>query len=533
MGHGFLLPDTGEVSLEYLKGSAPGRIVMVLRTKRIAAICPRCGTASRRVHSHYLRRLADLPWEGISVCIELRTRRFFCVRSECSQRIFGERLPATAPRYERRTSRLSQAFGILGMALGGRAGARLAKELGLGTSRDSLLRQLRRKGPPVSPEASPRVLGIDDWAWRKGHRYGTIVCDLERGKVVDLLPDRDSETVQRWLEAHPGAEVISRDRASAYAEAARKAAPGAVQVADRWHLLHNLSEALQQALAPKHALLTQAARAVTLQTVDPELVERKLEDARSPAIKQQSEARRGRRLARYEAVMELVSKGISQAEIARTLAIDRRTIRRWSRAGAFPERKTGQRNHALDRYANYLERRWQEGCRNATQLWRELREQGFRRGGRLVRQWIRQHYGSRSRPGVQKIKAPTPLLSASPRTTAWWLLTQPVEARDYLDQLCQRSPEIAYCAEVAREFVRMIRERDAAAWPRWLKAAKSSLLARFATHLARDGDAVLAALTLPWSNGPVEGQVHRLKLIKRQMYGRANFDLLRLRVLTA
>ena len=533
MGKGFLLPDTGEVGLEYLKASAPGRIVMVLQTRRNEACCPLCGTPSRRVHSRYLRRLADLPWEGISVRIELRTRRFFCVCIECSQRIFGERLPTTAPRYGRRTLRLSQAFAVLGMALGGRAGARLAEGLGLGTSRDSLLRQLRRK-TCADLTASPRVLGIDDWAWRKGHRYGTILCGLERGTVVDLLPDRDSRTVQQWLKTHPGAEIISRDRASAYAEAAREAAPRAVQVADRWHLLHNLSESLQQVLAPRHALLTQAARALTAPTLDPAAPAGcHAESARSPAMAQRSEARRSRRLARYEAVMELAHKGISQAEIARALAIDRRTVRRWSRAGEFPERKTWQRRHALDAYAPYLDRRWQEGCRNVSELWREIRAQGFCRNARLVRQWIRQRYGPRPRLREQIPKIPAPILRASPRTTAWWLLTRPAEAHDYLEQLCQRSPEIANCAEVAREFVLMIHERNAAAWPGWIKRAECSLLARFATHLARDGDAVLAALTLPWSNGPVEGQVHRLKLIKRQMYGRAKFDLLRLRVLTA
>lgn len=526
------MPDAAEVALECLKAAGPGQLLMVLRAVRSDSACPGCGTFSGRVHSRYLRKLSDLPWEGLPVRVQLRARRFFCVRPECSRTIFTERLPSTVVRYGRRTCRLSRAYSVLAMALGGEAGARLAIELGIKTSGDSLLRQLRRNARSLSI-TSPRVLGIDDWAWRKGHRYGTILCDLERGAVVDLLPDRDSESVQNWLRAHPGAEVISRDRASSYAEAARKAAPKAVQVADRWHLLRNLSEAMLQVLQPKHGLLTQAAKACAEPTIDPvncpsSVKEVDATDSRGAKMRA---ATRGRRLTRYQAVMDLVRKGVSQSEISRTLGVDRRTIRRWSRGGEFPERKTRQRKHCVDRYATYLDQRWKEGCHNATELWREIREQGFVRSARLVRQWTRVRYGPRTQSDQQPMKMPVPVLRASPRSTAWWLLAQPAEARAYLEQLCQRSPEIALCAAAAREFMRMVRERDSSAWPRWLEFAKTTLLSRFATHLVRDQDAVFAALMLPWSNGQVEGQVHRLKLIKRSMYGRANFDLLRLRVL--
>jgi transposase len=212
----------------------------------------------------YRRRLRDLPWEGIPVRIELRVRRFFCDSDNCPQRIFTEQLSKTAPRYARRTSRLSVALERITLALGGSAGSRLAEQLGIPASDSTLLRQLRRK--TCEEFASPRVLGIDDWAWRKGCRYGTILCDLERGKVVDLLADRNAESTARWLRAHPGTEIISRDRASLYAEAATKAAPHAVQVADRWHLLHNLKEALTSALVPHHRLLAEVAQAVSGQS---------------------------------------------------------------------------------------------------------------------------------------------------------------------------------------------------------------------------------------------------------------------------
>jgi transposase len=382
------------------------------------------------------------------------------------------------------------------------------------------------------------VLGIDDWAWRKGQRYGTILCDLERRRVIDLLPDRKAETVAAWLRARPGVEIISRDRASAYAEAARKAAPMAVQVADRWHLHRNIVEALQRILESKHTLLTQTAKAVATAMAPPPL--EVCPEPQSASLQAQStraerlrQAKRNRRCSRYEAVMELVRQGASQCEISRQLAIGRRTVHRWIRAGTFPEHVRTKRNSCLDRYEDYLNRRHQEGCYNATRLWHELCAQGFRGGYGIVSQWVRHLSMARGTVRDHPLLPVPRTNTASPRQTAWLLLQQPPEARAYLEELCRRSPEIAASAAAARELVRMLRERDWQAWPRWLQSAKDTGLARFAAHLQRDERAILAAMQLPWSNGHVEGQVHRLKLIKRQMYGRAKFDLLRLRVLYA
>jgi len=527
-----LLPDVAELVLESIR-SDRSTITVLVRAAPAQAACPRCREPSTRIHSHYQRKVADLPWNSIPVRIQLSTRRFFCATLGCGQRIFTERLPNTLAPHARRTKRLSQTLDHFTLALGGRAGARLGRAVGIRTSGDTLLRQLRRRTVPSA--GVPRVLGMDDWAWRKGQRYGTILCDLERRKVVDLLPDRSTDSVRKWLLDHSGVAVISRDRANAYAEAAREAAPEAVQVADRWHLLRNLSEALQRVLERKHSLLGQAAQAVAARSLArPEVVAETGPESFlcSPTrIERLRQSRRSRRLARYESVMVLVRQGVSQSEITRTLAIDRRTVRRWSRAGSFPERVRAKRRSALDSFADYLERRYTEGCHNAAQLWRELREQGFRGSDGVVRQWI-----YRYRPKRSPARATPPTMpdrskvTGSPRQTVWLLLQQPAEARDYLQELSCRCPEISACGDVAREFARMIRERDARAWPAWLHSAKATLLARFAQSLCRDEAAVLAALQLPWSNGQVEGQVHRLKLIKRQMYGRAKFDLLRLRV---
>lgn len=523
-----LLPDAQEVVLDSLKTIGRDHLGMVLRSAGSSGLCPQCQRRSWRVHSRYRRKLADLPWEGIPVQIELHARRFFCGTPGCGQHIFTERLPRTASRYARRTNRLGQALSQIGLALGGAAGARLAEQLGILSSGSTVLRHLRQK-PVATQNRSPRVLGMDDWAWHKGHRYGTILCDLEAGKVVDLLPDRETETVVQWLSAHPGTEIVSRDRASAYAEAARKAAPQAVQVADRWHLLHNLSEALKNALAPHHRILTRAATAADAAKT-PELSAVPVAPTPTkPVLKQQQN--RDRRHSLYEQVTELARSGMTKRRIARQLGLDRRTVRRWMRSDGFPDRKPAHRSSSVDAYADYLDQRWQQGCHNGTQLWREMQAQGFRGKHSIVRHWLAKRHGPRYGQSEQ-VPNPPPK-QTSPRQVAWLMLTEPDSHRRYLDEIYRESPLIAATARVAREFARIIRNRDRSAWDNWLEAARSSALDNFAAHLIRDQDAVVAALNLPWSNGQVEGQVHRLKLIKRSMYGRAKFDLLRIRVVNA
>jgi transposase len=528
MGQRILLPDAKEVALDSLRTFGRDSLYMVLKAASTSGVCPRCCMSSYRVHSRYRRTIADLPWEGVPVRIELRARRFFCDFADCEQRIFTERLPHTVAKHGRRTCRLGESLGRIVMALGGAAGSRLAKQLGILASGSTLLRQIKRTSIR-NTKRSPRVLGIDDWAWRKGHRYGTILCDLEAGKVVDLLPDREGDTVVRWLHAHPGTEILTRDRASAYAEAARRAAPQAVQVADRWHLLQNLSEALKYALEPHHHLLARLAtrdsepkEPMSISTPSVPVVTR-------TALSQRHS--RERRHSLYAQVMELVKHGMNQRQIAAQLGIGRRTVRRWLHSNGFPERKPVHRSSTVDPYANFLEQRWQQGCHNAAELWRELREQGFSGRSGIVRNWLRQRHGGRSGQ-VHHVPKP-PRTNSSPRHVAWLMLTEPDSARSYLERVYRDSPLIAATASAAREFHRIVRNRDFAAWSGWLQSAQSTGLAKFASHLMRDQDAVLAALQTPWSNGLVEGQVHRLKLIKRQMYGRASFELLRIRVLNA
>ena len=526
MAQGTLLPNHAEVKLLCLRPK-DGAIQMEVQGCRPRVACPDCGTPSGRVHSRYARRLGDLPWEGLPVRILLSTRRFFCVGEGCRRCIFTEPFPGTARRYARRTLRATETLDWLTLALGGQAGARMARRLGLLIDGSTLLRQVRRRVQRV-PVSAPRVLGVDDWAWKKGNRYGTILCDLEAGRVVDLLPDREAGTLATWLQEHPGTEIVSRDRASAYAKATRRACPEAIQIADRWHLLRNLSEALRNALEPHRRTMMQAAKAIqrssSIETLNPVAVP--AGPVETLAIRHE---KRHHRYGLYEQMRTLVESGISQSDVARQLGLSLRTVQRWIRAGAFPERTPRVFPNSVDKYAAYLDRRLLEGCRNVSQLWRELQQQGFRGQHSCVWHWLRQHRVLRSKASADVSSEST--LRVSPQQTMWQILKGTPSAQPYLEELYRCSPEIAQLAHLGREFFRIVRKRDLVAWSQWLEDASLTSLRGFVAGLLRDQEAIKAALTLPWSNGPVEGQVHRLKLIKRQMYGRASFDLLKLRVL--
>lgn len=513
----------------------PDRLVIITALRSNRAVCPGCRTPSRRPHGFYERTLADLPWQGRPVSLQVQLRRFQCRNPACSRRTFSQTPPTLARPRARRSERLRDVQRHLGLALGGEPAARLAQRLAMPTSPDTLLRLVR--AGPIPPRPSPRVVGLDEWAWRRGRRYGTILVDLERNAVVDLLPDRESGSVAAWLRHHPGIEIVARDRADVYGEAARQGAPAATQVADRWHLLCNLSSALQAVVGEHHATIRAAAEAVQGPRLTTALAE---QTASRPltAAQKRSIAKQEPRQARHAEMVKLRMAGASIAAIARAFGMERKTVRRWMRGDGPPLWRKPPQPTLLDPHLPYLERRWGEGCRNAAQLARELTCLGAEVRPRAVRAWATR----RRRAGADALDAglKAVILSWKPpsvtRTTR--LLQQDAaklaaEDRAFVEHLLARAPELAKAVALAKRLAQLLRRQSDESLDGWLEEVRYSALARFADRLRQDIAAVRSAIETDWSTSPVEGQISRVKMIKRQMYGRAGFELLRQRVLNA
>jgi transposase len=438
---------------------------------------------------------------------------------------------------------LNDALTFIGFIIGGTAGARIARELGMTTSPDTLIRRIRQSATPEAP--IPRVLGIDDWAKRKGQTYGTILVDLARHRPIDLLPDREAATLAAWLTAHPGIEVVSRDRFRAYKEGIARGAPTAIQVADRWHLLKNMTEALERWLNRQRPVIQQAAKDATASqevVIEESVATHALHAPVTPQL-QRSMEQQATRLSRFQEVKELYRQGATIRGIAAKFRMHRRTVRLLLNADECPKRAPPRRRrNKIAAYLPYLKQRWAEGCHNASELWREIKAQGFAGCESAVR-----HFIAEWRLNVEpELRRKRHLSSGAPirrvtipgaRSVTWLLLHDESKLNDqqraFLTQFCEQQPEVIIAQKLVRRFQHLVSRRDVAAFDEWLTEAKNSKLpelVNFAAGLAGDA-AVRAALTTKWSNGQVEGQVNRLKMIKRQMFGRANFDLLRQRVL--
>jgi transposase len=445
----------------------------------------------------------------------------------------------------------------------------LAKRLAMPTSRDTLLRLIRSSEIPT--RKTPRVLGLDDFAWKKGDRYGTLLVDLEAHSPVDMLPDREAASVRRWLRKHPGVKRVGRDRAGVYAEGAKRGAPRAKQIADRYHVLVNLRDTLKATLARHQTALPLLDPDGRKAHASSESMPEFLEASPVPGGTLQAEERvdgqqgqpsgaanqrpltaaqrrrqisRANRYARYEQIVTLHRQGLSQRTIARQLHISRKVVHRSVTAGTFPERAaTGGRQSKLDPYLPYLRKRWEEGCHNGLQLARELEAQGFRGSASLVRRLIGGWRACLPGPpervrGKQRQAAPPAKRRLSPRHASWLFVKDQeqltADQRALIERICQANAAFQELYQLGQDFVQMVKQRQARQLDPWLARAQQSSsveLRGFAAGIKRDYAAVQAALSLPWSQGQVEGQITRLKLLKRQMYGRARFELLRSRVL--
>ncbi|MFF0042945.1 ISL3 family transposase [Streptomyces mirabilis] len=462
----------------------------------------------------------------------LGVRRFRCRGSACTRATFVEQIDGLTFRYGRRSAGLQRVLQRLALMLAGRAGARLAATLAVTASRSTLLCLVRALPDPVAD--TPRVLGVDEFALRKGHVYATILVDIETRQPVDLLPDRSVTTVAAWMAAHPGIEVICRDRSLAYAEAGRLGAPDAIHVADRWHIWKNLAETVEKTVIQHRALLHDHGEPDKPQTVPPL-------DAKGLGHTATAGPRRSGRLSdrvreQHAAVHELLGQGVGLRPIARRLGLARNTVRRFAQATTADELLVGKwtgRPSILDPYKSFLHQRWSEGCTTARRLFEELQERGYEGGESVVKKYIHK---------LREVSphADPPRRHPSVRDVTSWITRHPDRLDDdqaqRLKAVLTRCPQLDRTAQHVRSFAELMNNRqgrDLGQWIADVQADDLPALHSFVNGLGQDLDAVVAGLSLRYSSGAVEGHNNKIKMLKRQMFGRANFDLLRKRVLLA
>jgi transposase len=479
-------------------------IVVRARTRGGSVACPGCGTETGRVHGYHERTAADVPADGRRVLVKVRVRRMRCPALDCTVQTFREQVSGVLERYQRRISRLTAQVSAVARELAGRASARLLPALGIMSSRHSALRVLLKI--PLPEMAVPRVLGIDDFALRRGSVYATVLIDAETGRRIDVVPGRTADVAEEWLKGHPGVEVVCRDGSGAYGEAVSRALPSAVQVGDRWHLWHGLGEAVRKEVAAHCACW---AKDMPLQ-----------EGKRAATT-----------LERWQQVHDLRSQNVGLLECARRLNLSLNTVKRYDRASE-PERLQRvpkYRPTLVDPHRDYLrKRRAEEPGVPVQQLLREIRELGYQGSSNLLVRYINQGRLDSDRPHL------------SPRRAARILLTRPdrltggqTETLASLEGAC---PEMTALAALIRSFAALLtpdpgNDARLRQWITDARAADLPHLHSFTRGLDLDIQAATAALTMPFHNGRTEGVNTRTKMIKRQMYGRAGFTLLRHRIL--
>lgn len=524
------LPDGLEVSEIFLTDDLL-RIHIVAITEKRA--CPLCSEAATHVRSYYTRLVADLPCAGHRVQLILHVRKFRCDTPTCPRKVFAERLGPFVEAWARKTTRLRKAIEAIGLATCGEGGARLANRLGIATSPTAVLRCVMALPlPPVQPVSH---LGIDDFALRRGRTYGTVLVDLTLHKPIDLLPDRKAETAKAWMQAHTEIELVSRDRGGDYATAASQGAPQAIQTADRFHLCKNLTEAVEKALARCRAEIRKSQKAKKRPAEDTSPQEST--PALSTSDGKPYSAHQTERYDRYQQVIALREQGAKIKDIVQRVGLGRRTVQRWLTDGTSVETNYHHRHRSsFDRYEAYVRRRWDEGVHTIQQIWREIKAQGYPHSDRALRAHLEAVRGKK--PAELEEAGVLDHFSAK---KAAWLFVRPFDdllksEQEELLALCQASSQAAAMYQLVQDFFHLVHARQGTQLDSWLSKVQASAipeLQKFANGLERDKAAVLAGLTLVYSNGQVEGQVTRIKLIKRMMFGRAGFALLRQRVLHA
>jgi transposase len=508
-------------------------------SNRVSSPCPVCSIPAFSIHSYYRRKPLELPCAGRSIRLLLCVKKFFCRIESCPQRIFTERLPELIEPSSRLTTRLRTLVQAICAAFNAKGGARLGEQLGIHFTRETFLRSLHLLSTP--PVGTLKAVGIDDFAWKRGKRYGTVIIDLETHQLIDILPDREAESVKQWLAAHPEIEIVSRDRAGAYADGAAQGAPQALQIADRWHVCKNLGDAVQDYLVRKKIQMPPSS--------SPNVTTEQVAAVCAPTpplepgpCRYASQEKCERKQVIVDQVKTLHKQGYSAREIAASLHLARNTVRKYLRLeGPVQPTPRTRRLSQLDPFYDYLTARWNEGCANAHQLFLELREKGYRGGETTVRSFVsrlRKRLPGRARPPKQAQREAGSVPIVSPRELRWLLSKREEELtpeeKDDLTRLLESSQEVKLVHQLLQDFLQMLRERRPEHLNGWMKEARASgitELKSFVVGIERDYDAVRAGLTFPWSQGPVEGTVNKIKTHKRLMYGRAGFSLLRQKLL--
>jgi transposase len=495
----------------------PEEVLVRVTSHRLTSPCPCCARPSAAIHSHYRRKPLDLPCAGRPIRLRLSVKKFFCRVPECPRKIFVERLPDLIAVSSRLTLRLRTAVQEVSLTTCGKGGERLAGKLGMPLSDATLLWSLYLV--PLPEVGQVEVLGIDDWSYRRGKRYGSILVDLHTHKIIDLLPERTVDSVVAWLEAHPEVGIVSRDRGGVYVDGATQGAPLATQVCDRWHLIKNLGEAVEAFLIRTHIRLPDTAAtagtpegAATASSAP--TLERPLTTySATPAQQGKTQARLLRKWKLYERIHELHDGGMSLRKIGEELGLARRTVRKYFRQAPEPPLPTPRplRASKLDPYEDYILTRLAQGCLNAAQIHRELTAMGFSGGTSNVKAYVA-HLRKSTAQGATPVKRAARAQALSPRSLRWLLMRErkdlDEEEQAHLDRLLVVSPEVQTVHALLHTFLSLVRERKHQHLRSWMEEASKSWIAELKSFVAgveRDYDAVKEALRLPWSQGPTEG----------------------------
>ncbi|HHF9395851.1 TPA: ISL3 family transposase [Escherichia coli] len=507
-------------------------ITLHLHGKRKTAQCPECFKRSDSVHSCRRRRIQHLPCSGQTLWLVFSVRHWYCRNPACSRKIFAGSLAPFAGSHQQSSQALQNLQRQLGLIAGGEAGKRAATAAGLRCSADTLLRRVINT-PETKQSGAPHV-GIDEWAWHRGHRYGTLIVNLDTHRPLVLLPGRDQRTLATWFRKYPEIQIVSRDRSGVYATAAREGAPQARQVANRWHLLKNIGDVLERMMYRHMPLIRLVASELSpKKSPDPEPSVPAASLRRPERLKQQT---RKKRHQRWTEVMALHNKGCSFREISRITGLSRVTVSRWVCSGTFPEMSTRPpKRGLLDPWREWLKEQRESGNYNASRIWREMVARGFTGSETIVRDAVAKWRKGWNPPVTTAVRLPS--VSRVSRWLMPWRITRDEEnyASRFISLMCEKEHELKIAQQLALEFYRILKTQNKSQLSSWFTRVHESGSAEFrrvAAGMEADAAAICEAINSSWSNGVVEGHVNRLKMLKRQMYGRAGFELLRQRVMS-